>query len=70
MVFGGQITFSTPPKTISAPKNFFGPTIFFPPFATNHVARHMGSGPRPNIEGGGGGEGGGEGGGGGKPFFF
>ena len=29
MVFGGQITFSTPPKNISAPPIFFRPPIFF-----------------------------------------
>ena len=30
MVFGGQITFSPPPqKTISAPKNLFGPHKYF-----------------------------------------
>ena len=29
MVFGGQITFSTPPKNISAPTYFFRPPNFF-----------------------------------------
>ena len=29
MVFGGQITFSTPPKTIRPPKSFFGPKNVF-----------------------------------------
>ena len=29
MVFGGQITFSTPPKKLSAPTIFFRPPIFF-----------------------------------------
>ena len=29
MVFDGQITFSTPPKTFSAPKIFFRPQFFF-----------------------------------------
>ena len=29
MVFGGQITFSTPPKKISAPTIFFRPPFFF-----------------------------------------
>ena len=29
MVFGGEITFSTPPKTFSATNNFFPPQNFF-----------------------------------------
>ena len=29
MVFGGEITFSTPPKTFSATNNFFRPSNFF-----------------------------------------
>ena len=30
MVFGGQITFSTPPQKIRPPQFFFGPRFFFP----------------------------------------
>ena len=68
MVFGGQITFSTPPKEVRTqiffrpPIFFFGPPIFFRPFATNHAARHP-----PHLifvqilKGGVGGAGGGEG---------
>ena len=66
MVFGGQLTFSTPqkqfrPRKIFGPPIVFcGPTIFFPPFATNHAARHTWAPALgPILKGGVGGRGGG-----------
>ena len=51
MAFGGQITFSIAQKLkkIRPSIFFFGPTKLLRPFATNHAARHMGSGPRPST---------------------
>ena len=41
--------FFDPPQKNFGPHFFFGPTNVFQPFATNHAARHMGSGPRPST---------------------
>ena len=70
MVFGGQLTFSTPPKTISAPKNVFGPKCFFRPHHFFSAVRNESRSPDtwapalgPILKGGVGGREGGKGGG-------